>query len=223
MTDITRCYLTLFALKTIFNRCEMWRSIKKMGDILILDAGCGEGGSVALIAKHDKFKVIGLDIFRPNLEKLHRLNICYDLVQGDVRHLPFRNKSIDMAVSLEVLEHFEKCDGEELLDEFDRVSKRLVVMSCPINKWEQKPHSGNPYQEHKHVWTIDELKDVGFQNIRGIGLRGMSGELWGRLLRSFISPLLYTLILFGTLFSYFIPRIAEGVIAWKEIPQGSEV
>lgn len=217
MNDIARSYLTLFVARTIFSRTKLRAHIRKMGEILVLDVGCGEGGPVALAAKHNKLKVVGLDIFRPSLDKAKRLESYQDLILGDVRYLPIRDKSVDVAVSVAVLEHLEKPDGEELLSELERVSKRMTMISCPVGKWEQHAFGNNPYQEHKYIWTVEELKSKGFQNMNGVGLKGMSGRLWGTLLRSPVGWLVGVLTLLGTIFSYHVPDIASNVVAWKEM------
>jgi len=191
--------------------------LRKMGEILILDVGCGEGGPVALVAKHNRLNVVGLDIFKPSLDKAKRFESYQDLILGDVRYLPIKDKSVDVAVSVAVLEHLEKPGGEELLSELERVSKRMTVISCPVGKWEQHPYANNPYQEHKYIWTIKELKSRGFESMNGIGLKGMSGRLWGALLRSPVGWLVGFLALLGTIFSYHIPDIASNVIAWREM------
>ncbi len=53
--------------------------------------------------------------------------------------------------------------------------------------------------------------------MNGVGLKGMSGRLWGALLRSSVGPLVGFLALLGTIFSYRIPEIASNVIAWREM------
>ncbi len=145
MNDIARPYFTLFGLKTIFSRSKLLTHLRKMGEILILDVGCGEGGPVALVAKHNRLNVVGLDIFKPSLDKAKRLESYQDLILGDVRYLPIKDKSVDVAVSVAVLEHLEKPGGEELLSELERVSKRMTVISCPVGKWEQHACGNNPH------------------------------------------------------------------------------
>ena len=82
---------------------------------------------------------------------------------------------------------------------------------------EQHAFDNNPYQEHKYIWTVEELKSKGFHNMNGVGLKGMSGRLWGTLLRSHVGWLVGVLTLLGTMFSYHIPDIASNVVAWKDM------
>jgi len=217
MNDVARRYLTLFSLKTLFSRCKLWSTLKEMGDVLILDVGCGEGGPVALVAKHNNYRIVGLDIFKPSLDKAKGSGTYQDLALADVRHLPFKDKSVDVAVSVAVLEHLDKHDGEKLLSELERVSRRMMVISCPVGKWEQESYDNNPYQEHKYVWSVGELRDKGFRDMNGVGLKGMSGKLWGSLLRTPIGLMLGTISLLGTLVSYWIPEVASSIVAWRRL------
>jgi len=61
------------------------------------------------------------------------------------------------------------------------------------------------------------LKAKGF-TIRGKGIRGLTtGDRWWLSLPMFMRPLQYAVYIFGTLFSYFVPAIAQGVVAWKNL------
>lgn len=57
---------------------------------------------------------MGIDIFRPYLEEVRRKGVYHDLILGDVRFLPFKEKSFDAVICMEVLEHLERQDGERL-------------------------------------------------------------------------------------------------------------
>jgi hypothetical protein len=116
---------------------------------------------------------------------------------------------------LSVIEHLEREDGEKLLAELERVSSGLALLTTPVGKCVQRAYDGNPYQEHKHIWSLEELKIKGF-NTRGIGLKGMAGERWDSLFPFFLRPLQYAIYMVGTSVSYFFPRIASGVVVWKE-------
>lgn len=212
-----RAKLALLALKTIFRGFEIYKKIKNRENMSVLDAGCGDCSPVALIMPQLNHQVIGLDIFEPALRKARSSSDYNGLILGDVSYLPFKDNSFDISVCTAVLEHLEKSDGDRLLSELERVSKWLVLVSCPIGKWAQHALDGNPYQEHKYVWSLDELRDKGFRKIRGVGLKGMSGKLWGSLLRSPIGFVLGIITLIGTLVSYRLPEIASGVIVWKDM------
>jgi len=216
----SRAYIVFLALNTIWRKTEFWTKVKKRKGMTILDAGCGKHSPIALIANQRKFKIIGIDIFKPYLEEAKEKGVYRSVILGDVRWLPFKDKCFDAAIALSVIEHLEREDGEKLLAELERVSSWLTLLSTPVGKCLQHAYNGNPHQEHKHIWSLGELRARGFK-IRGAGLRGMSA---GRVLASRFSPflkavhyILYCIgVLFGTLFSYFLPKIASDIVAWKE-------
>jgi len=212
-----KAFLTFCSLNTIFSRVPVWREIKTKSSLLILDAGCGKNSQIALVAKRSHFNLVGVDIFRPDLERARRNSAYYDTLVGDVTYLPFRDNCFDIAAAINVLEHLEKPNGDKMLRELERVSKWLVLVACPVGKFAQDACGGNPYQEHKYVWSIEELRERGFKEMRGTGLKGMSGKRWGVLANSFLSPLLNMMTLLATLLSYHIPKIGSGVVTWKDV------
>lgn len=212
-----KALLTFCALNTIFSRAPVWREAKAKRGLSVLDAGCGKKSQIALVARRCHYNLVGLDIFQPDLEMAKRNSAYNDILVGDVTHLPFKNNCFDVVAAIHVLEHLEKPNGDKMLRELERVSKWLVLVACPVGKSAQDACGGNPYQEHKYVWSIEELQKRGFKEMRGTGLKGMSGKLWGVLANSFLSPLLNMMTLLGTLLSYHIPNIGSGVVTWKDV------
>ena len=97
-------------------------------DRAILDIGCGEG--ITLEKMHRLFPdkhVTGIDLSPENIDTCKRHG-CRAL-QGDVYHLPFPSKSIDLALFMEVVEHLEH--PEAAIQEIRRVlafGGRLVTV-----------------------------------------------------------------------------------------------
>jgi ubiquinone/menaquinone biosynthesis C-methylase UbiE len=86
----------------------------------VLEIGPGEGIVTATL-RHDGIAVTTCDIaedLRPD-------------VVGSVTKLPLEDKSFDLALASEVLEHIEWHDVEVALKELARVSKKNVVVSLP--------------------------------------------------------------------------------------------
>jgi len=132
--------------------------------LIVLDVGCGFGewGFLIKTRKQGAPYIIGMDIWLPYLEKLHPLNIYNELIQADAPYVPLKSKSIDIALACEVLEHLPKGQGNILLKELERVTKKLIVISTPLN-YPQKDVHGNPYERHVTEWAPDELKQLGFK------------------------------------------------------------
>jgi ubiquinone/menaquinone biosynthesis C-methylase UbiE len=92
----------------------------------VLDLGCG-AGKFALATVETGAHVVGADIapfFLPRAER------CIDLVQCDLRRLPFRKGAFEAGYSLDVLEHVDEPGVVEILVEARRAltpSGRLFV------------------------------------------------------------------------------------------------
>lgn len=209
--------LVLLCLNTVWRNMSIWKRFRRRKGAKILDAGCGRHSFVSEVIKAQKFNAIGLDIFEPNVREAKNNKVYRDVLVGDARQLPFKSKEFDLSVSIEVLEHLEKEDGERALAELERVSKETVLITTAVGKSVHHDYYGNPYEEHKYIWSLEELRAKGF-TIRGKGIRGITnGDKWWLSFPMFMRPLQYAVYIIGSVFSYFIPAIAESVIAWKDL------
>lgn len=94
----------------------------------ILDAGCGPGRHTVLLARRGG-NVVSLDLSVNMLDGVRRAIESVsstgktNLVQGDVRTLPFASQSFDFIVCTEVLQHLPSIpqDAAALFSEFSRV------------------------------------------------------------------------------------------------------
>jgi ubiquinone/menaquinone biosynthesis C-methylase UbiE len=83
----------------------------KEGD-LILDAGCGFGGTIASLNEHfDNLNLVGLNIDPRQLERARqqvqpRGNNQIEFVEGDACQLPFPDASFDVVLAVECIFHF---------------------------------------------------------------------------------------------------------------------
>lgn len=163
-----RPHLPFTSLNTV------WRSLDKNGGS-ILDVGCGQGGPMNFIKRHWNFYAVGVDIFEPWLKQCQELHIYHGLVLADVTRLPFKARSFDIVLAMEVLEHLEGEAGRELLKAIEKIARRQVIISTPVGRYQQGTLGGNPHQAHKSIWHPAELKCLNYK-VRGHGLRGL---LWG--------------------------------------------
>jgi hypothetical protein len=172
---------------------------------------------MAFLNRHKRFKAVGMDIFEPYLEEARSKGVYYDLISGDVRHLPFEDRSFDAVLCLEVLEHLEKEDGERLLAELERVARKQMIISTPVGKYEQHIYDNNPHQEHKHIWSPAELRELGYK-VRGHGLPRIGGEggLASRLPKA-LKPLADVLYVLAGPIVYFMPQLCGEIVAKKRI------
>lgn len=98
----------------------MRRMLDTPGGEPVLDLGCG-AGKMALYAAARGGRAAGVDLAPFFLPRAAR---DVDLVQGDLRRLPFRKGSFPRAYSLDVLEHLDEDGVKELLVEARRTIGR---------------------------------------------------------------------------------------------------
>ena len=86
----------------------------------ILEIGIGNG-LVSKYLKERNFNIVTLDID-------HRL---FPIVAGDVRKIPFLDRSFDAVACFELLEHLPYENFAEVLRELYRVAKSYIIISLP--------------------------------------------------------------------------------------------
>lgn len=130
---------------------------------------------MSFINRHRIFYAVGVDIFEPWLKQCQKLHIYHGLVLADVTKLPFKARSFDIVLAMEVLEHLERETGQELLKAIEKIATKQVIISTPVGRYEQGALGNNPHQEHRAFWHPAELKHLDYK-VRGHGLRGFFGE-----------------------------------------------
>ena len=160
---------------------------------LSIDAGCGPGRHTPHLVSVSK-RVVAVDIssemLRLTRSRMSSASERVDLVQADVRKLPFKPGVADFILNLEVLEHLPVNDSDLslALNEFRRVLGRdgLLVTEAPLRRHSWwgilgvKPSSwkeidGNIRKEfyEKHPLTVEKtyreatvesrLREAGFE------------------------------------------------------------
>lgn len=95
----------------------------------ILDAGCGEGFAMRELLRNHAAWAIGLDGSAAALQLATRLNSQRSFVAGDLLSLPFPDRSFDLVLCMEVLEHL--ADPLAGLHELCRVSRQWLLLTVP--------------------------------------------------------------------------------------------
>jgi 2-polyprenyl-3-methyl-5-hydroxy-6-metoxy-1,4-benzoquinol methylase len=94
----------------------------------VLDAGCGEGfGMRSVLARHGYS--FGVDQSLEALRIAQHISPEKAFSAGDLLHLPFGNRSFDLIMCLEVLEHIER--PQRALAELCRISNGWLLLSVP--------------------------------------------------------------------------------------------
>lgn len=181
----------------------------------ILDVGCGWGQPMKIMQlnKHG-FHVIGVDIFRPYLIEAKRNKTHNEYVLCDVRKLPFKQKSFDTVLCMEVIEHLEKEEAIRLIEDMEKIARKKIIITTPVGFWVDYGRNGNPYQIHKSGFYPEDFKSKGY-NVRAFGINKINSfkfhhlylqKTIRRILRIIFSP-----------FSYYLPRLGERMICTKKI------
>ena len=96
----------------------------------ILDAGCGEGFTLARIRLYGiRAKLEGIDIRQEAIELGRKIHPELTLREGSVYELPYEDNAFDVVLCSEVLEHLE--DPERALAEIRRVARRYCIITVP--------------------------------------------------------------------------------------------
>ena len=100
----------------------------------ILDLGCGDGALLHFLSRAGYINCKGVDISPTQVKAAEQLNVRVeqsDLMQA-LSLIP--DKSLDVVVSLDVIEHLEKKDGLRLISEMERVAREQVVIFTPFTR-----------------------------------------------------------------------------------------
>lgn len=114
----------------------------------LLDVGCGDA-SESEIANAKGFEYFGLDASRPMLFFALERNVK-NLVNGDLRHIPFQDNVFDTAISLWAIQYG---DVEQSIREISRVLKddgRLFI-AVPHPIYKLLKYSGNYFSRGPHT------------------------------------------------------------------------
>jgi SAM-dependent methyltransferase len=137
--------------------------IRELQPASILDVGCGYGTYGHLIRAHvDKWPwKIRLEAVEGFDKYLYRIgNTAYNRVYPltwesfNAHHAPHRQ--YDLILLIDVIEHFDKEEGLEVLEQCKAISER-VLFSTPADPAEQGAEYGNKLEIHKSRWTWEDF------------------------------------------------------------------
>ncbi|MFP1786000.1 class I SAM-dependent methyltransferase [Lonsdalea quercina] len=141
----------------------------------VLDIASGEGFGSEILSRTAS-SVIGIDIDKETVDYAkdkYKDNSKIQFQCGSVTSIPLEDKSVDVIVSFETIEHIS--EHNEMLDEFKRVLKKdgLVIISTPDKKV-YTDESGEVNKFHVKELYKQEFLDVlqlYFKNIKACGQR----------------------------------------------------
>ena len=146
----------------------------------VLDVASGEGYGTALLAQ-TALSVIGVEVSAEAVahaaEAYRQPNLRF--LEGDARHLPLDDASVDTVVSFETIEHLYEHD--QFLAEVRRVLRpggRFIISSPERDIYSPSGSSANPY--HVRELTTAEFSALlrdSFAHVRLLGQRPMLGSV----------------------------------------------
>jgi SAM-dependent methyltransferase len=127
----------------------------------VLDIACGEGYGAAALARAGAKSVVGIDV-SPEVCAHARSKYGLDARPGDARAIPLPDRSIDVVVSFETIEHV--ADPAAFLGECARVlvPEGVLIVSTP----NRPVYSGLDHQNPFHRVEFDEREFTGLLRSR---------------------------------------------------------
>lgn len=128
-------------------------------DAVVLDAGCGASMPfLREIAPHVRFAV-GVD-----LEQLRKEQGGPSGCRADVGHLPFRDRSFDLLISMSVIEHLD--DPGRVFREFHRVLKpggKLILQTPNRYDYVSMIAHFTPFSFHR--WVVPKVQNRAAEDV----------------------------------------------------------
>ena len=127
----------------------------------LLDVGCGEDSPVKSFSNN--LYCVGVDAFKPSIEKSKKKNIHNQYYQMDVLDIGknFQKDSFDCVLASDLIEHLTKKDGLNLLEMMEKIAKKKVIIFTPNGFLSQGEVNNNPWQIHKSGWDVKEMEKKG--------------------------------------------------------------
>ncbi|GBD25518.1 Ubiquinone/menaquinone biosynthesis C-methyltransferase UbiE [bacterium HR30] len=132
-------------LGTYVHLYAVLRHLSKYEFSSVLDLGAGEGFLARMIEDLFRARCVAVDL---SVQACRRARERIgNVVSAEALHLPFRNKAVDVAVSVNTLEHVRPI--QEAVEELQRTARNLIVVALPHAR------SGTPREApvtpHAHV------------------------------------------------------------------------
>ena len=135
-------------------RIERTLALIPEGTRTILDVGCGDG-AVTNSLQERGIKITGVDFSRTALQ-----HFSGSKVTGVIDALPFSDKSFELVICTEVLEHLPDGIYQAAVAELQRVASRWIIVSTPNDEYLpaglgvcRRCHTR--YHVNRHVRTFD--------------------------------------------------------------------
>jgi hypothetical protein len=113
----------------------------------------------------------GIEVFKPYVDYARHhgsINKVNELNLEEMYKLPYPDKSFDIVICTEALEHLSRETALIVLLDTQRVAKEKIFISTPAFWMAHFEVDGNPFQLHKSKWKFKDFENLGFK-VKGIG------------------------------------------------------
>ena len=144
----------------------------------LLDAGCGEGETLARLGGSLPLRVAAVDIGAEAVDFTAERFPAVEVARHSIDDLPFADGSFDLVICLEVLEHLP--NPAAAIDELARVASEHVVVSVPHEPWFRigsllrgsYVRSLGNHPEHVNHWNRRSLRALLEAQFEAVSLTG---------------------------------------------------
>jgi GT2 family glycosyltransferase/ubiquinone/menaquinone biosynthesis C-methylase UbiE len=141
----------------------------------VLDVACGEGYGSEILAQNAKH-VAAVDIDKrviAGAKKKYGRNRKIDFQVANCVALPFPDQSFDVVISFETIEHLDKLEQQQFLNEVRRVTRHnsVLIISTP-NRDIYSKQSGRGNRFHKSELRRDEFRQLLKKSFKSVDLLG---------------------------------------------------
>lgn len=103
----------------------------------------------------------GIEAFESYKNPIH--DYIYNKVYyGEATEVIKKLQKYDCILLIDVLEHFDKEEGKELIEELLKHTNKSLIISTPRYPAKQEEYLGNKYEEHKSKWSVIDFVDYDF-------------------------------------------------------------
>jgi len=107
-------------------------------------------------------RIDGIEGYATYLTPVHEYVYNEVFVGNALDILPtLADRAYDLVLAIDILEHLSAAEGRVFLAHCKRVANRAVLVSTP-KLFVPQEVAANPLENHRSVWTEQELQDLGF-------------------------------------------------------------
>lgn len=167
-----------YSYNTVLNIFNLQRSIIHNAGKLnkpILEIGVGYGfygRTLTSIFPHAE--IYGIEIWPAYLSPKH-LEWYKAVIVANALHFnySFFKDRLSLIIAADVVEHFTKEDAIYLVETWKRFAPWIII-TMPIQDFEQGAYLGNEFESHLHQWKVAEVeRDLGMKLVKDCGVCGL--------------------------------------------------